>query len=250
MVDTPHNNYLEYNMNHSSILIVGAEKGLGLGLTENYLSRGWNVFATYFPGSTIASLETLGRSYPGKLSSAPIDVTDKAQIDPLLSQIGEQKFDVIFMIAGIFGPLHQSVLQATEREFQQIMMTNSFGPARLARHFLPSLNPQGTLCFMTSHRASIARNDEQGIGLELYRASKVALNMLARCIYLDIQSAGHTVLSIHPGWVATAMGTLDGAVEAEIDVQTSVEGMIDVIAQHRHDNTHLYLDYENNTWPW
>ncbi|MBF6636224.1 SDR family oxidoreductase [Rouxiella silvae] len=237
-------------MNNSSILIVGAERGLGLGLAEFYLSRGWEVFATYYPGSDLASLEILSKSYPGQLSSAPIDVTDKTRIEPFINQIGVRKFDVIFMIAGIFGPLHQSVLQATDTEFQQIMMTNSFGPARLARHLIPTLSPQGTLCFMTSHRASIAANDEPGIGLELYRASKVALNMLARCIYMDIQSAGHTVLSIHPGWVATAMGTLDGAVEAEIDVKTSVEGMADVIEKHRHDNTHLYLDYENKTWPW
>lgn len=68
-----------------------------------------------------------------------------------------------------------------------------------------------------------------------YRVSKAALNMLARCIYMDLSQGEHTVLSIHPGWAATEMGTLDGAVEAEIDVKTSVNGMVDVIELHRND---------------
>jgi Dehydrogenases with different specificities (related to short-chain alcohol dehydrogenases) len=103
---------------------------------------------------------------------------------------------------------------------------------------------------MSSHRGSIAGNTEPGIGLELYRASKAALNMLARCIYMDISHGAQTVLSIHPGWVATAMGTLDGTVDAEIDVSTSVNGMVNVIEKNRNARSHLFLDYENNTWPW
>ena len=177
-------------MNNSSILIVGAERGLGLGLAEFYLSRGWEVFATYYPGSDLASLETLSKSYPGQLSSAPIDVTDKTRIEPFMNQIGVRKFDVIFMIAGIFGPLHQSVLQATDTEFQQIMMTNSFGPARLARHLIPTLSPQGTLCFMTSHRASIAANDDR------VHHKTIAIGKDQRALIADGQDRAHQVLVV------------------------------------------------------
>ncbi len=237
-------------MAHMSILIVGAEKGLGLGLAETYLARGWTVFATHLPIADNTPLASLGEAYPGQLTTGQIDVTKAGHIAPLVAQIGEHKFDVIFMIAGIYGPLHQSVLQATDTEFQQVMLTNTFGPARLARHLCAALKPQGALAFMSSHRGSITANTEPGIGLELYRASKVALNMLARCIFLDIQDAGHTVLSVHPGWVATAMGTLDGTVTAEIDVETSVRGMAEVIERHRNDKAHVFLDYENNSWPW
>ena len=233
-----------------SILIVGSDKGLGLGLAEEYLNRGWDVFATYLPDADISSLSALNSTYPGKLTTEKMDVTDTSCIAPLIVSLSERRFDVIFMVAGMYGPLHQSVLQASDAEFHQIMMTNAFGPARLARHLLPSLKTEGTIVFMSSHRGSIAGNTEPGIGLELYRASKVALNMLARCIYMDIRHDGHTVLSVHPGWAATAMGTLNGAVEAEIDIGTSVKGMTDVIEQHRNDKDHLFLDYENNTWPW
>lgn len=237
-------------MKKQSILVVGAEKGLGQGLTEAYLERGWDVFATHLPGADTSALLALGEIYPGNLVTGEIDVTHKSHIEPLIGRLRERRFDVIFMVAGIYGPLHQSVLQASDAEFQQIMMTNAFGPARLARHLLPMLEPEGSLVFMSSHRGSIASNTEPGIGLELYRASKAALNMLARCIYRDISQGAQTVLSIHPGWVATAMGTLDGTVDAEIDVKTSVNGMISVIEQHRNARSHLFLDYENNSWPW
>lgn len=237
-------------MKKQSILVVGAEKGLGQGLTEAYLERGWDVFATHLPGADTSALLALGEIYPGNLVTGEIDVTNKSHIEPLIGRLRERRFDVIFMVAGIYGPLHQSVLQASDAEFQQIMMTNAFGPARLARHLLPMLEPEGSLVFMSSHRGSIASNTEPGIGLELYRASKAALNMLARCIYRDISQGSQTVLSIHPGWVATAMGTLDGTVDAEIDVKTSVNGMISVIEQHRDARSHLFLDYENNSWPW
>lgn len=237
-------------MKKQTVMIVGSEKGLGLGLTEAWLEKGWDVFATHLPDADISSLLALVEAYPDSLTTGEIDVTDVSYIEPLIARLSAWRFDTIFMVAGIYGPLHQSVVQASDAEFQQIMMTNAFGPARLARHLVPMLKPAGTLVFMSSHRGSIAGNTEPGIGLELFRASKVALNMLARCIYLDLSQGEHTVLSIHPGWAATAMGTLDGAVEAEIDVKTSVKGMLDVIALHRNDKKHLFLDYNNNVWSW
>ncbi|WP_413742769.1 SDR family oxidoreductase [Sodalis sp. RH15] len=234
----------------SDILIIGADRGLGLGLTQTFLNRGWRVFATALPDAGLDALNSLAAGHPGKLTLGEIDVTRPQHIQPLLSHIEKRRFDVIFLVAGIYGPLHQSVMQATDAEFLQVMITNAFGPARLARHLVPTLKPKGAMAFMSSHRGSIEKNVEPGLGLELYRASKAALNMLARGIYADIREQGYSVLSIHPGWVATAMGTLDGAVEAEIDVNTSVNGMAEVIDRYRHSGQHHYLDYLGNRWPW
>lgn len=235
-------------MSQPNILIVAAERGLGLGLTGQFLQRGWQVFATAFPGSDVSALQLAGQAAPGQLEIGHIDVTDPAQIAPLLNSLGERRFDVIYLNAGIFGPLHQSVLQATPDDFQQIMMVNAFGPIRLARRLLPHLKVPGTLAFMSSHRGSVAANLEGG--LELYRASKAALNMLARGIHAEIRDQSQTVLSIHPGWAATAMGTLDGAVQAEIDVETSVRGVADVVERYRNSGESLYLDYAGERWPW
>ena len=58
------------------------------------------------------------------------------------------------------------------------------------------------------------------------------------------------MLSIHPGWARTAMGTLDGAVEPKIELQTSVQGVADVVERHMATIKNLYLDYEDSKLPW
>ncbi|WP_146010013.1 hypothetical protein [Burkholderia sp. WAC0059] len=125
----------------------------------------------------------------------------------------------------------------------------AFGSIRLARNLPGQLKTPGTLAFMSPHRGSVAANAEGGLE-ELYRASKAALNILARGIYADIREQGHTVLTIHPGWAATSMGTLNGTVEAGIDVDTSVRGVADVVERHRRCGDHLYVDDEDRQWPW
>ena len=232
-----------------SILIVGAERGLGLGLAEQFFARGWAVTGTARPGDDAADLRAVGRADPSRLALASVDVTDPAGIAPFLASLGDRRFDVVFSNAGIWGPLHQSAMEATAEEVTEVMITNTFGPIRLAHHLLPYLTEVGaTLAFMSSHRGSIAINHEGG--LELYRASKAALNMLARGIYAQNRAHGLTVLSLHPGWVATRMGTLDGTVSAEMEVGPSVRGVADVVERHRGSGENLYRDWQDRLLDW
>ncbi|WP_411906707.1 SDR family NAD(P)-dependent oxidoreductase [Rhizobium mayense] len=235
-------------MQSKSILIIAAERGLGLALAEQFFQRGWNVTGTARRGTDTSALKAVGRDEPSRLSIAEIDVADAAQIEPFLAQLGERRFDVIFFNAGIWGATHQSVVEATDAEFGEIMLTNTFGPLRLAHRLLGHLAPRGTYCFMSSHRGSITINLEGG--LELYRASKVALNMLARGLWASNQDRDLTVLAIHPGWVNTAMGTLDGTVEAEIELEPSVRGVADVVEHHMGSSENLYLDWQGQPLPW
>ncbi len=232
-----------------SILIVAAERGLGLGLAGQFFDRGWSVLGTARTISDdINALKQIGRSDPQRLTIEYIDVTDAQAILSFETALKDRSFDVIFMNAGIYGPLHQSVLEATANEIMESFMTNTIGPIRLARRVLHHLKEKGTLCFMSSHRASIAGNVEGG--LELYRASKSAQNMLSRGIFAEIGPKGQTVLNIHPGWAATAMGTLNGTVAAEIDTETSVRGVADVVERHMGSGQQLYLDYQDQPLQW
>ncbi len=236
----------------NSILIVAAERGLGLGLARKFFSRGWSVTGTARPGADARELEAVGSSDPTRLSLASIDVTDAGQIEPFLASLHGRRFDVIYFNAGIYGPLHQRVTEATDGEFAEIMLTNTFGPIRLAHRLLERLSEvDGTYAFMSSHRGSTVINLEGG--LELYRASKAALNMLARGLWAtnrDRGPSGLTVLSIHPGWVRTAMGTLDGTVEPEMELEPSVQGVADVVERHRGSGENLYLDWQGTPLDW
>lgn len=231
-----------------SILIVAAERGLGLGLAGQFFGRGWAVTGTARPGADTSDLEAVGAADPGRLSLAAIDVTDANAIEPLLTALGERRFDVIFFNAGIWGAAHQSVAEASDAELAEIMLTNCFGPIRLAHRLLGHLAPGGAYAFMSSHRGSIAINMEGG--LELYRASKVALNMLARGLWATNRERKLTVLSIHPGWARTAMGTLDGTVEPEMELEPSVRGIADVVERHRTSGENLYRDWEDQPLGW
>ncbi len=234
-----------------TILIIAAERGLGLGLARQFLDRGWSVTGTARPGADTRDLQQAGAADPARLTLAEIDVTVADQIEPLLTALAGRSFDVVFFNAGIYGPLHQSVVAATDAEFAEVMLTNAFGPMRLAHRLLDRLAPDGTYAFMSSHRGSTAINLEGG--LELYRASKAALNMLARGLWATNRHRGAhglTVLSVHPGWVRTAMGTLDGTVEPEMELEPSVRGVADVVERHRGSGDNLYRDWEDHTLQW
>lgn len=233
-----------------NMVIIGAERGLGLGLTEQMLLRGWRVTATARDGTDWSGLQALDRRFPTMLAIDTVDVTDAAQSRAFADGLRArgEVMDVVFLNAGIWGPLHQSATEATDEEWHTLFQTNTIGPYRLAKWLLPCLAPSGAVAFMSSHRASVQGNVEGG--LELYRASKAAINMLSRGLYAELAPRGCTVMNIHPGWAATAMGTLDGTVAAEIDVETSVTGVADQLERYMGSGLQHYLDYRGETIPW
>ena len=232
-----------------SILVTGAQQGLGLALVGEFFQRGWQVTGTVLPGADRAHLEAVGADEPARLAVAEIDVTSRDGVGPFLAALGDRRFDVVFSNAGIWGRLDQDLMAATDKELADVMLTNAFGPVRLARHLIGRLvEPGGTLAFMTSHRASIAMNDFGQ--MDLYRPSKVALNMLAVSTWATNRERRLTVLLIHPGWVSTEMGTLGGTVSAEIELPESVCGVAAVVERHRGSGEILYRDYSDRPLQW
>ena len=110
-------------------MIVGAERGLGLGLANQFFRRGWGVLGTARRKTdSVEALRRVGNEQPDRLEIEYIDVTDGQAILPFEKALGDRSFDVIFMNAGIYGPLHQSILEATASEIMESFMTNTIGP--------------------------------------------------------------------------------------------------------------------------
>lgn len=235
--------------NKKRILIVGAEKGLGLGLAHEFFNRGYHVTATCRKDDDQLKLENVGKTNPGRLAIEHVDITNTASIQELESALLGRVFDIMFYNAGIFGPLHQSLLKVTDEEAESLFLTNAVGPVRLAKRLEKYLEKEGgMIAFMTSHRASIAGNTEGAV--ELYSASKAALNSFTRSLYFHVQKAGRTILNVHPGWVNTDMGTLNGTVPYEIELEESVEGVANVVERHFGSGQQLYVDYTDKPLPW
>jgi NAD(P)-dependent dehydrogenase (short-subunit alcohol dehydrogenase family) len=198
------------------ILIIGASRGIGLGLAKEFASRGWRVTAS----ERTRSDELHGA---GEIDIVTVDVTEPDSYLGLTNKFGEGSLDAIIVNAGITGASHQSVEQATDEEIAHVMQTNAYGPARVGKALLPMLKDGGTLAFMSSLMGSIA--DSSG-GYEFYRVSKVSLNMLAKGIAeQQAKERDVEVLSLHPGWVQTDMG----GPNAKITVEESCKGLADVV---------------------
>ena len=220
-------------------LIIGASRGIGLGLAKELAARGWHVFASERrPGEALAEAAT-----GAAIEIVSADVTDSESLARLAKLIDERSLDVVLVNAGIIGGDHQQVEEASTDEVTHVIMTNAVGPARAAKRMLPLLRDGGTLAFMTSRMGSVA--DSSG-GFDLYRMSKAAQNILARGIFeQDAKARGIAVLSLHPGWVQTDMG---GA-GATLSVAESVRGLADVL-EREHGPGHRFLAHDGREIPW
>ena len=221
------------------VLIIGASRGIGLGLAEELAERGWHVFA-----SQRSSSEHLARAAEDAgIEVVTADVTDPATVEALAATIEPRSLDVVLLNAGIMGPESQSAATASADEVSEIVMTNAVGPARAAKVLLPLLKDGGTLAFTTSRMGSIA---ESSGGYDLYRMSKAAQNILAKGIFeRDAKQRGIAVLSLHPGWVQTDMG----GPAAHLTVDESVDGLADVL-EAEYAPGHRFLAYDGSEIPW
>ena len=217
-------------------LILGASRGLGLGLAQEFAGRGWTVLGTVRQQADRAALEGAGAQ------ALLCDITDPAAVRALHGQV-PAGLDLLFVNAGVSGPKHQDAGQATAAEAGALFLTNAIAPVAVARTLMDRLAPDGVLAFMSSRMGSVALNDNGA--LELYRASKAALNSLTRSMVAK-DGAGRTVLTLHPGWVQTDMGGSG----ADLDVPTSVRGLSDVIVAQRGKPGSRFLDYSGAELAW
>jgi NAD(P)-dependent dehydrogenase (short-subunit alcohol dehydrogenase family) len=225
-------------------LVVGANRGIGLGVVQEFLTRGWDVIATARHPDQATALHDLAEVHPGQLSIAGLEMNDPAAVDGFAPTLGDRVLDVALINAGVSGPDHRSASAATIQETGALMFTNAIAPVRLARSLASHIRPgAGVLAFTSSIMGSIALN---GGGHELYRASKAALNSLARGLALELRGKNMTVLSLHPGWVSTDMG---GAA-APVTVEESAAGLVTVIEQQSGKHGHRFLDYTGKELAW
>lgn len=223
-----------------SILIIGASRGLGLGLAHAFSAQGWAVTATVRSPLQAAPLEAL----PG-VAVETLEMTDPFSLDLLAQRLAGSTFDVIFVNAGVAGPDHHSVQQANASEMGQLFLTNAIAPVRVAERLLPRVNPEhGVIVLMSSILGSVETGP--GMGMPLYGASKAALNHLARSFAKGLENPRVGVLLMHPGWVRTDMG---GA-EAPLDVETSCQGMVEQVTAALGTGGLRYLDFQGKPLAW
>lgn len=220
-------------------LIIGASRGLGLGLVQRLLEAGWQVTATVRNPQKAEALKALG---PVRIEQ--LDMDDQQAVIALNQKLKGEVFDLLFVNAGVKGPDDQTPGKATLAEVGQLFFTNAVAPINLAQRFLPQIRPDsGVLAFMSSVLGSVTMPDAPE--LALYKASKAALNSMTNSFVTQLEQK-LTVLSLHPGWVKTDMGG-EGA---DIDVETSTRGLIEQINAYTGKGGHHFVNYKGETIPW
>lgn len=187
-----------------TVLITGANRGIGLALCKTYLAQGWQVIGLCRTASPELT-ETGARVIAG------VDVTDVQALKQLSETLKGKSIDVLINNAGIF--LYEELGSIDYHNIQQQFLINAEAPLRVTEALLGNLAAGAKIAFITSRMGSIADNTSGGY--YGYRMSKAALNAAAMSLARDLTPRGIAVAILHPGYVQTAMVNFGGDISAD-----------------------------------
>lgn len=258
------------------LLLIGASRGLGLALAEEFLMRGWEVTATIRKAADPALSQLVERFQP-RLHIEKLDITQDHMIESLRSRLDSstnpaqeerpdrqdqsaktgdtepalharraKPFDMLFVNAGMTNDAPDTPIGRVDmQDFVQVMLTNALAPMRIIDRLEGLITPTGLIGVMSSGQGSIA-NNESGLR-ELYRGSKAALNQFMRCYAARIAvEAPRPLAVIAPGWVRTSLG----GPKARFSVAETIPGVADVLLAHREQTGLIYRDFNGRDVPW
>lgn len=226
-----------------TVLLIGASRGLGLAMVEEYLQRGWRVIATGRASST-GKLRQVAASSLGALDVEEVDITLPEQVAGLRARLSDRKLDVLFVNAGVKNDHGETTADISTEEFVRVMVTNSLSPMRVIEAFQDRVQPAGTIGVMSSGQGSLTNNTNGNY--EIYRSSKAALNMFMRSFAARHHGDPRTLLLMAPGWVRTDMG----GPEARLSIEESIPHLLNTMESHQGRGGLHYLDYLGRTVPW
>lgn len=231
-----------------TVVITGANRGLGLEFTRAYAERGWRVVA--LARHLSAELRQLADAGLVRLLQGDLNIPADMQV--ITGRLADEHIDLLINNAGTMGaatfsetgPAAQGLHDFDRDEWRQVFETNVFTPAQLTALLLDRLKDGARVVTISSSMGSIAGNGYGG--WFAYRASKAAVNALMKSTALELASRGIIALALDPGWVRTDMG---GA-SANLDAATSVAGMMRVIDELELERSGSFLSWDGSELPY
>jgi len=228
-----------------TILITGANRGIGLELSEQFAEDGWQVLACCRNPADAGQLQALSeRGLAIELHA--LDVTDYAQMATLSDQLANRPIDILLSNAGIYGSKGASFGEIEAEEWRQVLEVNTIAPLMLVQAFVEQVaaSQQKLVAVISSKVGSIADNSSGGS--YIYRSSKTAVNQVVKSLSIDLSDRDISVISLHPGWVQTEMG----GPNAEISTDESVSGLKSILQSAGLAQSGQFIEFNGNSIPW
>lgn len=223
----------------TTVLITGANRGLGLEFARQFTEKGYTVIGTArSPGEAHELRDTGARI-------VELDVADSASVRAMAEELKNTKIDILINNAGISGHGAGSFADLAIDKLDWTFQVNTLGPMRVAQALYDNLlmGAGKKILHVSSIMGSIEMNSGGAYG---YRMSKAALNMFNKTLSLELADKGFICVVLHPGWVQTDMG----GEQAPLEPEESISGLIKVIEELDSDDNGRFYDYTGKELPW
>ncbi|MEY4641160.1 MAG: hypothetical protein RLZZ227_1154, partial [Pseudomonadota bacterium] len=225
-----------------TIIITGANRGIGLELARLFLQAGKRVIAGCRQPDKAEAL----RKLPGALEILQLDVASGASIEAFVMQI-KGPVDVLINNAGVYGGQQQGLQDMDYAQWLRTLEINTLAPLRLAASLLPNLlQAQRPRIVTVSSQMGAFNVEEPGSGTYAYRSSKAAVSKVMQTLAQELKADGVIVCPVHPGWVRTDMG---GA-QATLSVEQSGHGLFNLIEALTPAQSGRFWRWDGSEHPW
>jgi NAD(P)-dependent dehydrogenase (short-subunit alcohol dehydrogenase family) len=230
----------------STVLVTGANRGLGLEFARQYGADGWKVYAACRAPGEAQALRDLAAASGGRIEVMALDVRDTASVRAAAAKLAGVAIDLLLNNAGVGSPKGQKLGSLDYAAWQRVLDTNTLGPMRVTEAFLGNVEQgsQKKVVTITSKMGSI--DDNGSGGSYAYRSSKAAVNMVVKSLSIDLADRGITCIVVHPGWVRTDMGGPSGLISPE----QSIAGIRKLIAGLEPADAGKFFNYDGQPIPW
>jgi NAD(P)-dependent dehydrogenase (short-subunit alcohol dehydrogenase family) len=230
----------------ATVLITGANRGIGLEMTKLYAASGHQVLACCRAPASAEKLAAVAASHKGVRPLA-VEIANGASVAALAKTVGDQPIDVLINNAGAPGPApqNQALANMDYEGWAETFAINTMAPLRVLQAF------RSNLAAGTNPRAVTITSQMGALGLDMvamyaYCTSKAAVNKLMRLASFELKKEGITVALIHPGWVRTDMG----GPQAAISPEESAAGIVSVIEKLSLAETGCFKKWDGETHVW
>lgn len=230
----------------STVMIVGATRGIGLELTKQYAGEGNTVIACARDLRAASQLDELASSSEN-IKIEELDIAEPSSIESASGRIGKDSIDSIIIVAGYVGgmPENQTIDNIDIDEWHRTLNINTIGPLLVARAFKENLSSSGNGNFMILSSQLAASTWPMG-GMYVYSTTKAAVSKVGQILALDWSQEPITVSIMHPGWVQTDMG----GPAAEITAEESASGIRNVLSGLKKEDSGNFYKWNGEIHPW